>query len=98
MSEGGTDFTLLAIGIVVGVIILCALSCFIYKYRSKYECVNSKLVVRESYKRKKDEELKALSDLRRQQRSETPQMVNSAIMPVSFNVYSPNTSQRSYTS
>ena len=60
------------------------------KYRLKYELVEGKFRVRESYKKMKEEELKQAQEMRRNMNSESPpDMVDSRITPVQFNVFSP---------
>lgn len=53
------------------------------KYRLKYELVEGKFRVRESYKKMKEEELKQAQEMRRNMNSESPpDMVDSRITPV----------------
>lgn len=95
---GDVDYTLVTILLVVLVICLCACGVALYKCRIKYEIVNFKLKVRESYLKKQEETQRKLQEFRRNHKGENPNMINSAILPVAFNVYSPTNSQRSQTS
>lgn len=55
---------LIAVVVGVGLILLCAVSCGVWKLRSKYEFVEGKFRVKESYIKKKEAKQKKLQDLR----------------------------------
>ncbi len=40
---------IISVAVLVGVVLLCAVSCSIYNFKKKYEFNNGKFVVRESY-------------------------------------------------
>jgi len=48
----------------VGVILLCAVSCGIWKFRTKYEFKNGKFQVKEEYIKKREAQQKKLQELR----------------------------------
>ncbi len=54
-GAGGSDVVLIAVVVGVGLILLCAVSCGIWKLRSKYEFVEGKFRVKESYIKKREE-------------------------------------------
>ena len=55
---------LIAVVAGVGLILLCAMSCGIWKLRAKYEFVDGKFRVKESYIKKQEAKQKKLQDLR----------------------------------
>lgn len=70
----------------VGVILACAVSCGIWKIKTKYEFVAGKFRVKESYLKKREEQQKQLQELRYKQRPESPSLIDPRVTPVAFNV------------
>lgn len=96
-TETASDFTNIQLQVILisilsflAVVALVSFGCTIYKYKRKYEWVDGKLQIKQSYQEEKAEELRKAQELRRSYvPEEPPDVADSRITPVQFNVYTP---------
>jgi hypothetical protein len=60
LTGSSNDILLISVMVGVGVILLCAVSCGIWKIKTKYEFVGGKFKVKESYIKKREAQQKKL--------------------------------------
>ena len=88
MSGSSNDVLLIGVMVGVGVILLCAVSCGIWKFKTKYEFVGGKFKVKESYLKKREAQQKKLQELRYKQRVDSPSLIDPRVTPVAFHIQS----------